>query len=418
MKIGLTNYWHEHSRDGVFDMMINDMMINIELPVFEYFLPPPESYKQCEEFDVSPAVQDALLKKEYKEIIQDESLFWQAFCLSYCASVGNSFQSEDDPSFFLKLSDDKKKLTCKGYRPVIQSVKSIAEQFRLFSMNLVSGRDEVVKVLYKEIASHVHFRVEGGEDCIFKNWLSDRSIKIHKTWFNDYVLPNIPFLFDSIGLACTQGQQSSEVFRENYEDRNGSNLKLVDLDVLTITIPDFQQYPIPPLIFPDREKSKLLDFFQSQYKTKKDGDIELQTKGGGVLKCHTAVISAYGGVFREMLDAGMKESQSKIINLDHFSEKTVMACLDFLYFGKQGLLYASVIENQVDLLELFSMAHTYQIEDLITYCGNLITRCYGQDSKECIKSMADLYSNRHLQDFYTYLCAMNSHSADSGMLAV
>lgn len=376
----------------------------------KHFVPNQENiYKEFEGIDVSPAVQAALRKADYKGIIQDKNLFWQVFCLSYCSYIKSSLALQNSSSFLLTLSEDGKKLMCIGYKQLISDVKCTVELFRLFSMNLVSGRDDVVKVLYKDFARDIHLRVEGGEDCGFANWLQDRSNRIPYIWFNDYILPTLPFLFDSIGLTCTQGRKDSEVL-------TGRRVEIESLDVLIIGFPD--SYPILPLKFPDREKSKLLDFFQSQHKTKKGEDIELITKDGGVLKCHAAVISAYGGVFREILDADMRESRSKRINLDHLSEKTVSACLDFLYFGKQGLSHDFVVENQVDLPELFAMAHTYQIEDLMTYCANLITRCYGQESKENIKKMADLYSNKHLQDFYTHLCALSINSTDSHILVV
>ena len=91
-----------------------------------------------------------------------------------------------------------------------------------------------------------------------------------------------------------------------------------------------------------------------------------------VIKCghveyqiHRAVLSHISPVFRAMFENGMIESAGRTIEIGTFSNKTVEACLCFVYTG--------TLHDQ-DALEVLPMAHMYQIAPLVIRCYELLVQ--------------------------------------------
>ena len=94
-------------------------------------------------------------------------------------------------------------------------------------------------------------------------------------------------------------------------------------------------------------RQKLSDDFGQLLTDKEFSDIEIHC-GDKVLPCNQIFLAARSPVFKAMLQADMKEKQSKKIVIEDFNPRTVAHMLKFMYTGdisvdnKEGLTDRSV----------------------------------------------------------------------------
>jgi hypothetical protein len=93
-----------------------------------------------------------------------------------------------------------------------------------------------------------------------------------------------------------------------------------------------------------------------------------------------------------MLMGGLKESQQSSIALRDIQYSSFMVILEFLYTQKINL------PEQVNLLEIMSLANLYILEDLKIQLVKEIKRFLAADNVEEVKQIAQVLN---LEDLYT-----------------
>lgn len=140
----------------------------------------------------------------------------------------------------------------------------------------------------------------------------------------------------------------------------------------------------------ERDQNELATKIYDLYTEQKGCDFSLivnhQTIG-----IHQLIFRIYGGVIGEIFDQSMGESLEKSIDLNHFSEATVLAFIDFVYLGKNGLQVHTIDNRGVDLADLFKMAHMYQVEELQNWSIHLMKECWTSENYSEAFELAVIY---------------------------
>ena len=325
-------------------------------------------------------------EKKYDKIINSKGLFWKAFCLATSKAefprkdfISEPFfepfiiEAEDCLYFGVELKTNIRVDTLRELKQIVEKIRVICEKklkikqsFSIFPIDLSKRRSD-----FKD-----RFLVGS----------SSEFLALEHYLFN-YVVPNLEYFFNAIGVECKktviQAKPDSKIMSKQME---GFQINFV-LGV-------HGGYSISYEPIPLREDlSKLM---YSQYEKNECCDLVLKAKDGEV-QMHSAILSAYGsGAFRKMINVGMKESKEKTIHLADFSVNSVKVLVKFMYLGEDAIKPED-FEEEVDLRELFVLAHTYGIESLITGVTNLFSYFATPDYVREIDELADTYGNERLQ---------------------
>ena len=109
-------------------------------------------------------------------------------------------------------------------------------------------------------------------------------------------------------------------------------------------------------------RQKLSDDFGRLLTDKEFSDIEIHCDDK-VLPCHRNFLAARSPVFKAMLQADMKEKQSKKIVIEDFNPRTVAHMLKFMYTG-----YISVDDMEDLTIDLLRAADFYELDGLKEMC--------------------------------------------------
>lgn len=207
------------------------------------------------------------------------------------------------------------------------------------------------------------------------------------------------------GLSKAAGATCSEKVIPNQKYNGGNALGIQSQEVRSLKIewdPDKHLiYPIEPKAILPRDN--LQNTMYSAYKNQIMCDYSLVTDDG-IVKIHSVILFTYGGeVIQKILTVNMKESLEKTICFNSFSLNTVKAFVDYIYLGEKAFKPESFLEKDINLCELFEMAHIYQIQPLIDCCTNLFSLFSSLDDINQIESLADHYENAHLKALYEHL---------------
>ncbi len=150
----------------------------------------------------------------------------------------------------------------------------------------------------------------------------------------------------------------------------------------------------------------LKDVLYSNYLSGKNCDYQLIAENNLAIGVHSLMLQTYGEVFFEkLISTTMLESQEKKINLSDFSESTIRAFIDFIYFGglefQEKLISSKYID--LDIWDLLEFAHRFQISTLVDCCTNFLSRLATIDDVYSLYKAAELYDNEHLKELYNEL---------------
>lgn len=119
----------------------------------------------------------------------------------------------------------------------------------------------------------------------------------------------------------------------------------------------------PPTSACDVETSKVLSCYAELLEDSTFCDIYFVTGDEERLGAHKSILSARCAYFKSMLTSGLKESIEDPVTISiEESKGTLQAFLRFIYTGE--LLFASL--TTTELMELFDMAHRYDMQSLVT----------------------------------------------------
>ena len=101
---------------------------------------------------------------------------------------------------------------------------------------------------------------------------------------------------------------------------------------------------------------------------------------------HKAIVAVGSSFFQTMFDSGMSEARDGIVIIRDANASTVRAVLQYLYL--------STIPNDVDVVELFALAHRFNIQGLVRDAGS---RMLSRITVDNIHARATML-RRHMQD--------------------
>jgi len=139
-----------------------------------------------------------------------------------------------------------------------------------------------------------------------------------------------------------------------------------------------------------QEKLKAIELFKDGWMNKDFSDVEIKCKGE-IFYCHRMILAKRSPYFRGMLESGLEESQTQLIDLDHMDVDVLKAILKFIYGGEIGNLEI----NAVLLLEASNM---FILEDLKDICEKYLLANYMKSENVIdVLVMADAHNANHLK---------------------
>ncbi|MCH9611882.1 MAG: hypothetical protein S4CHLAM102_03560 [Chlamydiia bacterium] len=332
----------------------------------------------------------SLRTRNFVRVINDQHLFWLAFCKAHSSIEGQNM----DQYFSTTFSGST--LILRGRAHIVTSIEKFVEVLRgVFTQSHANKRGiTMVPVGHME----KYFLREEADTIDRSAISSEREVGIHKAWYHDYIQPSMQRLCESIGAVYSEVQIRPQ-FTGSYgglewrETVTAFKIDWVRYDHLV--------YPIEPLPLPPI--NPLSDSLYTMYQDQILCDLSLLTSSGPI-KVHSSLFYASGGeVIQKMLTCEMQESLKKEIDFSDFNYLTIKALADFLYLGEKGLEARAVIESGIDCFNLFELAHLLQIHPLIAYSSNLITLRATHQDLERIEAFANQYNYEHLHKLHWHL---------------
>ena len=328
--------------------------------------------------------------KDFFAIIKNPNYFQTAFFLA----VGEEISSN---KFSIKLDGDQ--LHIRTVNALLSNFQGGLEEIRqILADALFIEKAGSVTIHPIQISREIHFKRDVSGTIDLKNWLSDCESKISDTDYSEYVQPFLPLFSEFLGLTFTKFN-TVVTFDANGYDRTEKVKSLrFKWDPTTNYI-----YPIAAIKIVDRSASEMLQGFHKMYQEQMLCDYTIKAQDGEIA-LHSIVLYQLGGeYFQNLLNSGMKESSEKQVQLD-YSLDVLKIFTDFLYLGKEVLEPKMFFKTHdgSHVFELLRLAHYCQNETLVNCCTNLISLSIGQENKQVIKELAELYQNAHLQRLYEY----------------
>jgi len=121
-------------------------------------------------------------------------------------------------------------------------------------------------------------------------------------------------------------------------------------------------------------------------------DFTIVLASGQELKCHKVTLAQNSSVFATMLKSELAEGKTNRMKLDHFDDATVFHFLEYIYASLQHIqvkvsvggcihtggstttedFHQRIFQKEKFTIELFKMAHMYNVEDLQTDCAKYL----------------------------------------------
>lgn len=357
------------------------MHIHPRLPSYVNHQAPPPI--KTFEWDIS-AIEEACSRTDYQQIIENSDLFWLLFC-----KISSQIKHTDGVHFSISLEG--------------KVLKILAQQHNLFKLqNFVEDIRQLFAKAYSEKVNFVALPIQSNYEHIIRkksdiidlsNW-QDNNTLIYSL-FKQFIQPCMQKICQSIGASCLDVVVTQAL-------KYGNRVETQEIHAFKIDWLSEYHFVPPISLTPISPREDLQQSMYSMYKKQILCDFTLKAKDGS-LQVHAIPLFTYGDeMMQRMLTSSMKESIDKTILFTEFSLNTVKAFIDFIYLGEKGLEPQSFLVKEIDLDELFEMAQTYQVKSLIDCCTNLYSVFCSIEHKEKIKTLADLYENKHLQTLYEY----------------
>jgi len=149
-------------------------------------------------------------------------------------------------------------------------------------------------------------------------------------------------------------------------------------------------------------------------------DFALVLKSGDELKCHKFVLAENSEVFEAMLNKDYLETSSSRMKVDHFEEEAVYSFLQYLYApvrpeemilmmrrkdSVKDYVYQRHFSKEKLTVELFRMAHLYQVKDLLKDCEEYLKSNLCDENVMNVWAHAEMCNNDSLSKSATKFLA-------------
>ncbi|MDP1608489.1 MAG: BTB/POZ domain-containing protein [Chlamydiales bacterium] len=358
----------------------------------QIYFPLPQTTNKNVEHDLS-TLESAIAKKKYGKIIKDPDLFWLAFCKA-------SSKIERKPyDLIFSIFIQEKTLTINGRKDVIFAIQQfIKEMQEFFIKNLDKKNNFTILPILSGTNYYISEKAKIIDIIDLTEYRCSLLPRVSITQFENYIRPCMEAFCRSIGASCSNTPVSQKIsFHSHF---SAINQEIEAFEINWVKEKRFI-YPIDPVKIPPREN--LQQSMHSLYRENILCDFSVIAKDGA-LQVHSVIFFTYGGkIIQNMFTHKTKESAEKTISFTDFSLSTVKAFVDFLYLGEKAFEPEAFLERNVNLYELFTMAHLYQVEPLIDSCTNLISLFSDIEDLEEIKHLVNIYQNKHLEELYKHL---------------
>ncbi len=337
-------------------------------------------------------LESCLQKKDFETIIRDSELFWLAYCKALLP-----FQDERKSDEFL-ISNEGKNIIVSGIRNTIKEINNVIKEIREFFIECLN-RKVIFNIVVINETNDIYIRKESPLISLVDN--NQRSC--FQPLYYDFVKPALQKLAEFCGACYTEDQKSLNI--QPILDDFAPQMKNCEIIHISWKEDIHCVYPILPKTIPARQDAN--EALYLLYQKQEFCDFCLVSKENQTLKIHSALLYVHGGpILQNLLTSGMKETANKTIIFPDYSQNAIRAFIEFIYLGGQAFsekMSSTEEGKELDLLELFEMAHTYQINTLIDCCTNLMSLSATKENLEIIKKYAALYKNEHLTSLCEYL---------------
>lgn len=129
--------------------------------------------------------------------------------------------------------------------------------------------------------------------------------------------------------------------------------------------------------------NKIRSDYRNMLSTQYDfGDISIVVNNK-VIRAHQDILRNRCSYFAAMFNQEWRESYTKTVNITHFDYKTILALIEFIYYGGS---YDENEEGSADPVELLKAAHMYLMQDLKNKCEQRL--CHSLDKDNVFKYFA------------------------------
>lgn len=138
---------------------------------------------------------------------------------------------------------------------------------------------------------------------------------------------------------------------------------------------------------------KLQSDFRSMFLKSQSGDISIVVDGK-TLRVHKDVLSSRCSVFETMFSQEWREQTTQTVTIKDFNYKTILAMIEFIYFGGGDDDYE---EDAADPEELLKAAHMYQLHQLKNMCEKRLCESVQKSNISGYMALADDYDLPNLK---------------------
>lgn len=339
-----------------------------------------------------------LVREDFASIINDQELFWLAFCKAVFPNQNSKYR------WTFSIAIDGKVIRISGKEHIIEEVKKAVEEIRnFFTENSANHKDFNLIVFDNSVGCFL----KRESSLIDASGNSD----LHGWVYRDYIKSALPMLATMCGTTLTIEEEKDRLVK--WHHHFPPKVWKVEVHTIHWQAKHHMVYRIPPKEIPER-----VDVGQalySLYQQEKMCDFTLVTKKNGIVKCHSSMLYLYGGTLQELLSSGMRELMEGKISFEDYSPKTVRAFLDYIYLGGPAFsrkFTTTQKADQVNLLKLFELANRWMVKPLIDTCTNLISLGATEKDIVNIQPLAAAHHNDHLSELCKHLLSPESKSED------
>lgn len=327
-----------------------------------------------------------LARNDFESIIHDKDLFWLTFC-----KVIASGKETNQNKIVLDATEENNHLYIAG--------NNHYETLRLQIENL---RVILADSLQNPFVNIVALQRSSDSYCLFIKDMDvvDVDNYDYSSFLNTHIYDKTfkPFLVQFFQTLGTQSKISSKPIKQKRRNPRDNRSEIVNCNVFNITWNplNYLIYPIPPKPLADFKPINLSLY--SMYQQKELCDFNFETKGNVTIPVHLNILYALGGeYFKRMVTSKMQEFQKRSLFIP-YEQSTVCVFLDFVYMGLEEFKNKWKPKfDQINWVELFELANSYQNPILIDFCANFISTQVNSLNLENMQMLADSFENEHLK---------------------
>ncbi|MBA3815947.1 MAG: hypothetical protein H0X29_05410 [Parachlamydiaceae bacterium] len=171
----------------------------------------------CDEIIDISSLESAFSKNDLSEIIESPNLFWLAFCKAYNDVERKCLKINKNRDAF-SVSIHGKMLHIAGLEHIIADIQQFIEELRTL---FIKGHIKIggFKILSIKLATDYFLKAET-EIVDLSNWIENKDIKLYQTWFEEFIQPTLPNLFNSLGAKCSESLISQKILTPDYACRD------------------------------------------------------------------------------------------------------------------------------------------------------------------------------------------------------